>query len=159
MNDLHDAIQEVATDTLVDHRYILAIIMQESKGCIRVPTTNWGISNPGLMQCHGGTATCAGINPCPKETIAQMVHEGTAGTGTGDGLATLLNNFVTSPTEDGQRAMGYYKAARAYNSGSVSPSGQLQEGVATHCYASDIANRLAGWVAAGHACPFDYAAA
>jgi hypothetical protein len=154
LNDLHDSIQQVATETKVDHRYILAIIMQESKGCIRVPTTNGGFSNPGLMQDHGGTGTCDGMNPCPKDNIVQMIHDGTAGTAGGDGLATLLCDSVTSPFKDNV-AQGYYRAARAYNSGSVASSGQLQDGGATHCYASDIANRLVGWVKAQHACPFD----
>lgn len=39
----------------------------------------------------------------------------------------------------------FYKAARAYNSGTVASSGNLGQGIATHCHASDIANRLLGW--------------
>lgn len=46
----------------------------------------------------------------------------------------------------------YYRAARIYNSGSVDPSGDLGKGVATHCYASDVANRLRGWVMAEDTC-------
>ena len=70
----------------------------------------------------------------------------------------------------------FYIAARLYNSGSVDPSGNLQAGIATHCYSSDIANRLTvrfypppewlvlststdilfqGWVFAQHTCPYD----
>jgi len=49
----------------------------------------------------------------------------------------------------------YYKAARIYNSGSVASSGNLNDGIATHCYASDIANRLTGWVKAETLCNLD----
>lgn len=31
--------------------------MQESGGCVRAPTTNWGVRNPGLMQDHNGVGT------------------------------------------------------------------------------------------------------
>lgn len=156
--NLHEAIQQVASQTFVDHRFILAIIMQESKGCLRVPTTNWGVNNPGLMQDHGGSGTCYGVNPCPKESIVQMVQDGTSGTQGGDGLATLLDKHIPLGGAGGggeDMAQGYYKAARAYNSGSVAASGNLQDGGgATPCYASDIANRLTGWVSAEHACTF-----
>ncbi|EED14257.1 hypothetical protein TSTA_104710 [Talaromyces stipitatus ATCC 10500] len=118
ITNLHDAIQQVASETLVDRRFILAIILQESKGCLRVPTTSWGVSNPGLMQDHGGTGTCYGVNSYPKENIVQMVQDGTSGTKGGDGLVTLLDKGVTP------------------------------------CYASDIANRLTGWVSAEYACTF-----
>lgn len=152
--NLHEAIQQAASQTFVDHRFILAIIMQESKGCLRVPTTNWGVNNPGLMQDHGGSGTCYGVNPCPKESILQMVLDGTAGTEGGDGLATLLDKHIPLAGGGGDVAQGYYKAARAYNSGSVAASGNLQDGGATPCYASDVANRLTGWVSAEHACTF-----
>ncbi|EEA19834.1 hypothetical protein TMatcc_009975 [Talaromyces marneffei ATCC 18224] len=151
ITNLHEAIQQVARQTFVDHRFILAIIMQESKGCLRAPTTNWGVNNPGLMQDHGGTGTCYGVNPCPRESIVQMLLDGTSGTETGDGLASLLDRYVTAG-EDGGMSQVFYKAARAYNSGSVAASGNLQDGGATPCYASDVANRLTGWVSAGHAC-------
>lgn len=46
----------------------------------------------------------------------------------------------------------YLQAARIYNSGSIAPSGNLEDGIATHCYSSDIANRLTGWVNAATKC-------
>lgn len=42
-----------------------------------------------------------------------------------------------------------------YNGGSVDPSGDLGKGCCTKCYASDIANRLTGWVTANHNCDLD----
>lgn len=85
----------------------------------------------------------------------QMVQEGTSGTEGGDGLAGLLDKYIPLGGVGGSDiAQGYYRAARAYNSGSVAASGNLQDGGATPCYASDIANRLTGWVTAEHTCTF-----
>jgi hypothetical protein len=69
-----------------------------------------------------------------------------AGTETGDGLANCLNEANATG------AQAFYRAARIYNSGSVSTSGDLGVGVGTPCYASDIANRLTGWVSAASSC-------
>lgn len=146
---IHDAIESVATASKVDHRFILAIIMQESKGCVRVKTTNYGVRNPGLMQDHDGKASCNDgqmMTPCPSDTIAQMISEGTGGTDGGDGLAQGINQA------GGADVSAFYKAARIYNSGSIDASGDLGKGIATHCYASDVANRLTGWVSAQSAC-------
>lgn len=75
-----------------------------------------------------------------------MVKDGSTGTAAGDGLQQCLSESQASDVSK------YYKAARIYNSGSVSASGKLEDGVATHCYASDIANRLTGWVKATTTC-------
>jgi hypothetical protein len=146
--DLQSAIRQVSSETGVDARYILAIIIQESKGCVRVKTTENGVRNPGLMQDHDGSATCNdnGVvrNPCPKDQITQMIRDGTAGTTQGDGLVQVLR----------QSNGNYYKAARRYNSGSIDSSGLLERGGSVHCYSSDIANRLTGWVDAHSTCNF-----
>lgn len=155
-----DGITAASDLTGVDARFILAVVMQESGGCVRAPTSNYGVRNPGLMQCHDGQATCnsdvTGVvqTPCPAATIAQMISEGVAGTAIGDGLAQLLNS-ATGPAYGLQGAMAFYGAARLYNSGSIDASGCFEKGIATHCYASDIANKLTGWVSAAHSCTFD----
>ena len=127
--------------------------IQESGGCVRVHTTNYGVRNPGLMQDHNGDATCNDNgwvqNPCPNDTIYKMILEGTAGTNSGDGLANCINQSGRGDVS------AFYRAARIYNSGSISSTGQLQNGIATHCYASDIANRLTGWVSAPSKCNCD----
>lgn len=46
---MYHAIQKVAGATGVDHRFILAIVMQESLGCVGVYTTFSAHANPGLM--------------------------------------------------------------------------------------------------------------
>ncbi|KAF2261564.1 hypothetical protein CC78DRAFT_470054 [Lojkania enalia] len=139
---IYSGIVAASESTGVDKEFILAIMMQESKGCVRAPTTNYGVRNPGLMQSHNGAATCnEGGNvqtPCPQQTIHDMILQG-AGTITGFGLQ---NTIELSGASDVSK---YYKAARIYNSGSVDASGNLGAGIATHCYASDIANRLLGW--------------
>lgn len=144
IDHIKNSINTIASSSSVDPRFILAIIMQESNGCVRVPTTNYGVTNPGLMQSHDGTGTCNDgsnvLNPCPQAQILQMVKDGTEGTAAGDGLKQCLAQ------EGGLGDVtAYYKAARCYNSGSVAPSGNLGQGIATHCYVSDIANRLLGW--------------
>ena len=149
---IQKSIESVAEATKVDHRFILAIIMQESKGCVRVKTTNYGVQNPGLMQDHDGEASCNSgtpTTPCPDDTITQMISEGTGGTAKGDGLAQGINQA------GGNDVSAFYKAARIYNSGSIDGSGDLGKGIATHCYASDVANRLTGWVNAKTACTLD----
>lgn len=147
---IYDAIQSAATSTSIDPRFILAVIMQESGGCVRAPTSNYGVRNPGLMQDHNGAGTCNDNgqvqNPCPTATVRQMISEGTAGTADGDGLAQGIGKAGAGDVS------AFYKAARIYNSGTVDPSGDLGKGIATHCYASDIANRLTGWVMAPHGC-------
>lgn len=137
---IFDGIQKVADATGVDHRFILAIVLQESHGCVRTATTSWGVRNPGLMQSHNGHGTCNDNgrvqNPCPTSTIFEMISDGTAGTDSGDGLANCINRA-------GRGDVGaFYRAARIYNSGSISRTGKLQDGVATHCYASDIAKSV-----------------
>ena len=149
---IYNAIESVAQQTRVDHRFILAVVMQESGGCVRAPTTNYGVRNPGLMQDHNGGATCNenGVkNPCPDSVITQMIQDGTGGTPDGDGLAQCINESGAGDVS------AFYKAARIYNSGSIDKSGDLGKGIATHCYASDIANRLTGWVNAAHKCTLD----
>lgn len=52
ISDIGSGIQQVAGQTGLDSRFILAILLQESNGCTRAPTTNYGVRNPGLMQSH-----------------------------------------------------------------------------------------------------------
>lgn len=112
--------------------------MQESKGCVRAPTTRWSHDNPGLMQSDQGKGTCNPdgnpINPCPISSIRQMIHDGTNGDGLHTTLRTCLAN--TGATNDSK----WYKAARLYNAGRIT-NNNLGIGP-TPCYASDIANRL-----------------
>jgi hypothetical protein len=155
IQDLKQAIIEASMHSDVDRRFILAIVLQESGGCVRAPTTaspGDGIRNAGLMQDHNGDATCndatrGGLkNPCPQDQIMQMVSEGVSGTKSGDGLKQALQQANAG------NARKFYKAARIYNSGSVDASGQLEAGGATHCYASDVANRLTGWSSVPRSC-------
>jgi len=146
----------------VDHRFILAIMMQESKGCVRIWTTANANFNPGLMQDHDGPNTCNsnGVlqKPCPQSTISGMVQDGVGGTANGDGLAAYLNQVeqrarnVNIADVDGASAQVYYQAARLYNSGSIDYSDLSQAFQSTTCYASDIANRLTGWMFAPTQC-------
>ncbi|EME86323.1 uncharacterized protein MYCFIDRAFT_101380, partial [Pseudocercospora fijiensis CIRAD86] len=147
ISDLKSSIETVAQSSGVDARFILAIMLQESNGCVRAPTTSYSVTNPGLMQSYQGIGTCnpgtavapQPVNPCPASDITQMIQDGTDGTG--EGSTSLTAALAKAGTGDVSR---YYKAARIYNSGSLDSSGLLQAGVATHCYSSDVANRLLG---------------
>jgi hypothetical protein len=145
---IKNGLVSVAETSQVDSRFLLAVMMQESKGCVRAPTTNYGVRNPGLFQDFNGEASCNDgkvVTPCPPATITKMIEEG-AGVGMEVGLSIGIAATGVSDVSK------YYKAARIYNSGSVDSSGNLGAGIATHCYASDIANRLHGWVDGGSSC-------
>ena len=150
INDINSAIHQLSGETGIDARFILAIVMQESKGCVRAPTTNNGVVNPGLMQSHNGSGSCAGVNPCPAGTIVQMIRDGTAGTPFGDGLQQVFATTSGALGDRGSRAV--YAAARKYNSGSVDYNDLGVGFGSTNCYASDVANRLTGWTLAASQC-------
>ncbi|KAK5715315.1 hypothetical protein LTR17_016831 [Elasticomyces elasticus] len=141
IEEIYEAIQNRSTASLVDHRFILAIILQESGGCPRAGTTtsSGGVTNPGLMQSHDGHEYNAAHS---ADSILAMIQDGTQGTANGDGLVQNMNMYG-SP----------YSAARGYNSGYIPTSGNLSEAAgATACYVSDVANRLTGWVWAESKC-------
>jgi LysM repeat protein len=149
INNIKSAITSVSASTNVDPRFILAIMIQGSNGCVRAPTTNYGVRNPGLMQSHDGTGSCHDPSvqtPCPSPEINQMIQDGTGGTPEGPGLQQCI---TSSGASDDSK---YYKAARIYNSGSIAAGGNLGAGIATHCYASDLANRLTGWTGTSSGC-------
>lgn len=144
IKDIKTAIGEVSKESGLDARYILAIVMQESNGCVRVKTTDNGVINPGLMQSHNGKSSCNDasgtnpISPCPYEQIHGMISDGTTGPG---GLHACFEEYKA-----GDDSTTYYKAARCYNSGKVAASGNLGDGItSTACYVTDVVNRLVGW--------------
>ncbi len=140
MQAIHDSIVAEASSSGIPAEFILAIMVQESKGCVRAPTTSWGFPNPGLMQ-SAGTSTCnpgTPMYPCPAATIRAMIHEGTAGQGRRTTLANSLAYFTGIGVKDDSK---WYKTARMYNAGSGMNPNNLGIGP-TPCYASDIANRL-----------------
>lgn len=144
--ELRRSILSIGAVTGIDPRFILAVVMQESTGCVRVITTVYSHPNPGLMQSFNGTGSCNwnGIvqTPCPASEIRQQILDGTNGTVWGPGLVQDIRQQGLSG------AVGYYRTAKIYNGGSIPPSGNLEDGCCTSSYASDIANRLTGWVSA-----------
>lgn len=150
INNIRDDISDASSSQGVDNRFVLAIMMQESKGCVRVPTTANGVTNPGLMQSHNGSGSCAGVNPCSRDQIYQMINDGVAGTASGDGLRQTL--ATASGHYGGVQSAAYYAAARLYNSGSVDYTNLGNGFSSVACYADDVANRLTGWTLAGSVC-------
>ena len=150
MREMKKAIRKTAALTAIDERFILAIILQESTGCVRVITTAYSHANPGLMQSFNGTGSCNGNNPavgttgavltpCPASEIHQQILDGTNGTIFGPGLK---QDFAQ---QGDTGAQGYYRTARLYNGGSLAADGDLEGPCCTTSYVSDIANRLTGW--------------
>ena len=161
-DQLKAAIQKAATGAKLDPRFVLAVVMQESKGCVRVPSTKYSVLNPGILQDHEGKNTCnPAISPksdpkkeCTQSDIEGMINDGifgnkSPGTATGDGYLQVFDQAGSTAKND--EAQQYYIAARLYNSG-TEVGNKLECGVATHCYSSDVANRLTGWVNAATKC-------
>ncbi|ETI24523.1 hypothetical protein G647_03892 [Cladophialophora carrionii CBS 160.54] len=152
-NDLKMSILTVASDTYIDPRFVLATVMQESNGCVRVQTTSDANPNPGLLQSFNGKGTCnhngTFDTPCPPPVIHRMVIDGVAAPIDGVTIVAALNQAAEMAGVE--PAQAHYRAARFYNSGpeSLPPetNGDLGSDItaATRCYASDIANRLLGW--------------
>jgi hypothetical protein len=166
IQSIYDAIQYRAKVSLVDHRFILATILQEVRftisshyhckrptnlhffpqthGCAKVKatTSSGGVHNPGIMQSHKG----AEFNSHhANQSIWDMIQDGVQGTRDGDGLVANLNYYSDA-----------YTAARGYNSGIQPMDGNLSAATgATACYVSDIANRLTGWSNATSGCHED----
>ena len=74
-------------------------------------------------------------------------------TNNGHGYVSDLND--QSAVDSVEFAEAHYRAARLYNSGEIDESGDLGKGSATHCYSSDIANRLTGWTDSPKLCTLD----
>lgn len=127
---IKEGIMTEAARTGIDPRIILGVIMQESSGNVRVPTTNNGITNPGLMQSHNGVS----FDPSdPHGSILQMIKDGVEGTASGDGLQQLI-----------ARSGNVYVALRLYNSGNAYVIDLSNPMGAQGSYVSDIANKLMG---------------
>lgn len=154
-DQIFNAIERIAQATYLDRRFILAILLQETKGCVRVQTTYvpGGVFNPGLMQSHNGQSMCNSgtwgapkdvLDPCPEEKIFGMIYEGVVGTSSSHEDVSLLKMITHSGTGT---VADLYRAARLYNSGPSVPLWNLEEAAsATPSYASDVANRMTGWV-------------
>ncbi|KAK5165571.1 uncharacterized protein LTR77_009100 [Saxophila tyrrhenica] len=147
ISEIKSAILSAAKQYGVDERFVLAVMMQESNGCVRVHTTNNGVVNPGLFQSHDGSGSCNNgqvMNPCPQSQIQQMVNDGVGGTPAGDGLKQTMAQTGNTGCQ------AYFGAAVIYNSGNLPEN--LDDNTATPCYASDVANRLMGWTSGASEC-------
>lgn len=153
-SDIKAGIPAIAKKANIDERFILAVMLQESHGCVRVGATSNGVTNPGIMQDHNGKYNCIGkaADQCTTADINGMLADGVTGTAYvgADGGSGLQQTFANAASKGGKTdAQKYYIAARLYNSGDNSYSaGQDLAGAAgaTGSYVGDIANRLTGYV-------------
>jgi hypothetical protein len=128
-------------------------MMQEFNRCVRNPTSispNEQVRNPGLFQCADGDHTCnenGNIQiPCPDEQILGMINGGVLGTASGEDMQQLVEEAGVDDVSK------YYRVLVLYNSVVLPESGNVGNGRATACYASDLANRLMGWTGIGRTC-------
>jgi hypothetical protein len=154
-DQIFHSIDQVAQVANVDHRFILAILLEETKGCARVHTTYSadGVRNPGLMQSHDGSSTCNSgtlgapqdvLIPCPEYEIFGMIFDGVVGPPEDPDNVSLLSMINRSGTGT---VADLYRAARMYNSGPNASMENLEDGSdASNSYVADVANRLTGWV-------------
>jgi hypothetical protein len=141
MSAIKAAIEDEAAETGLSATFIASIGLQESGLCVRAPTTRYSHANPGIYQTHAGEGSCnpeggRPLVPCPEDTIRLMTREGARGTSSGDGLLQLFRKTRGDLTER------YWKTARMYNSGTALE--RMEDGVATHSYVADVANRVVG---------------
>ncbi|KAL1587997.1 hypothetical protein WHR41_03190 [Cladosporium halotolerans] len=128
---VRQSILQVADDSNVSPRLILAAVMQESSGKASVHCTGHML-HCGLMQASFNSHS---FDPWNAEaSILQMIREG------------VQVSFWWFELGSRPAAGQPYTAARSYNSGSVATDGNLYEAKwGTASYANDIANRLIGW--------------
>jgi hypothetical protein len=154
-DQLFHAVEQIAQAALLDRRFILAVLLEETSGCVRMHTDHGadGVRSAGLMRSRGGTAMCNSgtlraprdvLEPCPEEEILWMVSEGVGGPRDGqgdDGLLGMMKRSGTGTLTD------FYRGARLYNSGPEASLENLEDGGENPgSYASNVANRLTGWV-------------
>ncbi|KAJ4396494.1 hypothetical protein N0V93_000713 [Gnomoniopsis smithogilvyi] len=134
IENIYAAILQVASNTGIDNRVILAIIMQESHGQVNVKNAGDGQNTPGLMQAQG-CPNHAGEAVVSREAVLEMVQCGSDHFKNVDGGASSDEDII-------------YTALRSYNSGvnGVNRDDLSNSGSGTNSYVSDVANRLMGWV-------------
>lgn len=158
---IRNAITYWSSQSGVDDRFILAVMMRESSGVTTTPCGDNGASC-GLMQVMGpNVPSCYNMpHPCPNSTISTMIQCGTAGCnppGTGGSyLSDCLSRY-------GQLVGA---AARCYNTGSVpNPNNWTDienasgKSYGIQSYVQDTANILLGvgsqtWTQLDQSCGF-----
>ncbi|MCJ1249408.1 hypothetical protein MMC30_006632 [Trapelia coarctata] len=135
---IYNAIVSVSKVAKVDARVILAVVIQESTGNVRVPCTHNSVQNCGLMQSYNPADTAYDPNNM-QASITQMIVDGTQGTLAGPGLVQLFNGQGVATKGN------LWNVLRAYNSGCVNFNNLSDGTSATASYVSDVANRLLGW--------------
>ena len=114
--------------------------------------------NCGLMQAGKGSKPFDPSNP--QQSIYQMIKHGVEGTGdvTAGGYPGLSHYIHTPETVSWANIVNPgnpFEACRAYNSGHLHKSGNLDKAYqgSTSAYVNDIANRLTGqWDGSGNGC-------
>lgn len=156
---LRAKILQIARETTVDARLILAMILQESSGNLAVPCTGAAYANCGIMQAAPGSVP---FDPADTAaSIDRMIRNGLLGTPGewptgGPGYAWLLDGAEGAAWYGIGGGGRPYRSLRAYNSGKVVDLGNLDAtgGAGTVSYVNDVANRLMGWDGSDRGCGY-----
>ncbi|TID19603.1 putative glycoside hydrolase protein [Venturia nashicola] len=137
VSKLKEPVYRASCETGVDPALIMAIVFQESHGILNIHRTIApdGSSSNGIMQSDG----CPSMEGRDPATISEQDIYGMVRCGA-EHFKGNMKDHVKNPTHDP------WVALRLYNSGSVAPSGDLNDGNgATGHYVIQVANRLRGW--------------
>lgn len=144
-HDIHTALLTVSTESNIDARFLLALLLQETSGRASTPCTG-PTPRCGLLHSPKGSL----FNPShPYKSILRMLRDGVHGSARrGPGLHDLL---IGKPKFAGVEVGDYWSVARAYESGEVR-EGDLEwvrrvsgKGKGERGFVNDVANRVMGW--------------
>lgn len=159
---LKNAILEVASESKVDARLILVLIMQEvrtppsftaqsytrtpcpqSSGRLTTPCTEGTAC--GILQ-HRGSAPFS-PTPDPKSSIKTMIQDGIYGTASVPGYLSYFNGAASELgwVNTGLIGGNPYAAAHVYNTGHIENENLAVDGGKANYYAHDVLSRLGGW--------------
>ncbi|QDS70074.1 hypothetical protein FKW77_004681 [Venturia effusa] len=137
VSELKKPVYRAGVDLGINPALIMSIIFQESHGILNIHRTVApdGSSSNGIMQSDGcPSMEGRDLASITEEDVYAMVRCGT------QHFKGNMDDAVKNPTHNP------WIALRLYNSGSVAPSGNLNDGNgATGHYVNEVANRLRGW--------------
>lgn len=159
VRDLKDAIYQAAFLANMYASAILALILQETGGCVRVPKTSDGLLEGVLRtRVEGGGYNCDRDTlfegqDCSYDNMKHMVYRGLFEPDVGFRIA-VEKGAALHPHDDYE--VRYYWGVRIRKSQGnfhrALPMEKYPEG--NPCYVSDFANRMVGWVGSESPCKF-----
>ncbi|EME87912.1 uncharacterized protein MYCFIDRAFT_209650 [Pseudocercospora fijiensis CIRAD86] len=141
---IQQAILKVSTESNIDARLILGLVMGESRGKASSPCVGGNVSRCGMLHALNGSSLDESES---SHSVERMVREGISGSPEhGLGYAQLVQG---KPPVANVTPGCPFSAARAYHSGAVREDANELErdghDVEDAGFVNDFANRLLGW--------------